>query len=713
MTDGGSRRERMDAELGSVMSRRRFVEGTAVGVAGAAVGASAWPAIAAPEWSLPTPGPVRMVENAWIGLPDGERLAVQLWVPENASAKPVPVVLEYIPYRKRDAYRAYDLYWGEQLARHGIAYARLDTRGSGDSSGVLIDEYLPREHHDAADAIAWLAKQPWCNGSVGMRGVSWGGFSTLQAAALAPPALKAIMPMCASDMRYTDDAHYIGGALGLTDLKWAASFKVVMAAPPDPQISGPDWEKEWRRRLDATPPIAATWLSHQRNDAYWLQGSVATDYAAIRCPVYVVGGLVDAYCNQIPRLLTGLKVPRKALIGPWKHGYPSPASPGPGLGWVYEEVRWWDHWLNGADTGIMDEPMFRVFMPDQTASRTQGGPIPGRWIAEPAWPAPDVKDLALNMNPGGDLSASQFRASRPVTYVADKVVGLTKAEWVPFARSELPGDQTPDDALSVTFDSAPLETELEILGAPRATIRVSADQPVAKLTVRLNEVTADGKSWLVTYGLLNLTHRDSHSHPTPLAPGLPYDVEIPLSFIAHRFQKGSRLRVAVSEGLWPLVWPSPKTPSLTIWAGDSSIMLPVRKPPATEAPFPIPISPAPQSGPDGGPTVRITRGEGGSITFDARWPVSSGVVADIGTKHTSSGPDAALSMREGDPNSCVWRVTQSARYQRDDWDCTIESLVELRSTQTDFILVEKLTARRGDAVVFEREHPAKIARDLM
>jgi putative CocE/NonD family hydrolase len=693
------------------MSRRRFIETGAV-MTGAVATATAWPTHGEGRWVLPPIGPVRMVENEWIDLADGERLAVQLWVPENATKKPVPVVLEYIPYRKRDAYRGYDMYWGQQLAQYGIAYARLDLRGSGDSSGVLVDEYLPREHSDAAEAIAWLAKQPWCNGAVGMRGVSWGGFSTLQTAALAPPALKAIMPMCATDMRYTDDAHYIGGALGLTDLKWAASFKVVMAAPPDPEITGPGWESEWRRRLDATPPIAATWLSHQRNDDYWMQGSVAADYAAIRCPVYVVGGLVDAYSNPVPRLLAGLKAPRKALIGPWKHGYPSPASPGPGLGWVYEEVRWWDHWLNGVDTGIMDEPMVRVFMPDRTASQTEGGAIPGRWVAESAWPAPAIASKTLHLNPGGKLGSAAGPETR-VRYLADKVVGLTRAEWVPFAKSELPAEQTPDDALSLIFDSEVLAAPLEILGNPRATIRVSADQPVAKLTVRLTEVTPDGKSWMVTYGLLNLTHRDSHVHPEPLQPGRAYDVEIPLNFIAHRFQAGSRIRVAVSEGFWPLVWPSPATPTLQITEGVSRLTLPVRTPPASEAAFPIPIAPVPPPGPDGGPIVKISGEATGAVTFNAAWPESSGVVAEIGTKHTSSGPDATLSIHAGEPNSCVWRVTQSARYQRNDWDCAVESLVELRSTPTEFILLEKLTARQDGKVVFEREHPARIARDLM
>jgi putative CocE/NonD family hydrolase len=233
-------------------------------------------------WRLPDPVGVRMIENAWITMPDGVRLAVQLWLPELAG--PVPAVLETVPYRKRDSTRAYSGWWGRQLASYGIAFARLDARGSGDSEGLLLDEYLPQEQIDAAQAIAWLAAQDWCNGQVGMRGVSWGGFITLQTAALAPPALKAIMPMCCSDRRYTDDAHFVGGSFALTGLKWATSFKAVMGGPPDPDVFGPGWETAWMARLDAAPPIASLWLGHQREDGYWRQGSVAFDPGAIRCP---------------------------------------------------------------------------------------------------------------------------------------------------------------------------------------------------------------------------------------------------------------------------------------------------------------------------------------------------------------------------------------------------------------------------------------------
>jgi putative CocE/NonD family hydrolase len=653
---------------------------------------------------------VRVIENVFIPTPDGVKLAVQLWLPGDSDHRPAPVVLESIPYRKRDRYRAYGAFWGPTLARRGIGYARLDVRGSGDSTGVLLDEYLPSEQHDAATAIAWLAAQPWCNGSVGMRGVSWGGFSTLQTAALAPPALKAIMPMSASDMRYTDDAHYIGGAFALTGLKWATSMKVVMAGPPDPRITGDGWRAEWLQRLNAAPPIAARWLSHQTNDAYWRQGSVAVDLEAIRCPVYVVGGLVDSYGNEIPRLLSRLKVPKKGLYGPWQHGYPQPATPGPGLDWAVEEVRWWRHWLLREATGIMDEPMFRVYMPDATAAQVSPGPIPGRWIAERSWPSDRVTTRSLH--PARGALTETPSGPEIATYVAKPVVGLDKVEWVPFAPTELPREQSSDDARSMTFDTPPLPASLEILGAPVLRARVSADRSVAKLAVRLCEVTSDGKSWLVTYGLLNLTHRDGHEHPRPLVPGQFVDVDIPLNFTAHRFQAGSRIRASLSESLWPLVWPSPEIVTLKLDLAASRLDLPVRAPPRLEAPMPIPSTAPFPSHPSDWPTMRITEDAGVARVVET-WPGSVSEIAEIEETLSGAGPNVVLSMTEGDPSSCEWRARQTAGYRRTGWDVAVVAEVTVTATADAFHVEESTVAILNGETLSDRRHGETIARNLM
>lgn len=660
------------------------------------------------NWSLPAKGAVRMIENTFVAMADSVKLAVQLWLPE--GAEPAPVVLEYIPYRKRDRYRAYDLYWGQTLAQYGIAYARLDTRGSGDSEGLLTDEYLPGEQHDAACAITWLASQPWCNGQVGMRGVSWGGFNALQAAALAPPALKAIMPMCASDMRYTDDAHYIGSAFALTGLKWATSFKVVMAGPPDPEISGEAWLANWEARLAATPPIAARWLSHQTNDAYWRQGSIALDWDAIQCPVYVVGGLVDSYSNAIPRLLANLKVPRKGLFGPWQHGYPTPASPGPSLDWAFEEVRWWRHWLIGDDTGIMDEPMLRVFMPDATAAQVTPGPIPGRWTSETAWPSAAVATRRLHLGRGGLHAGSQ--PDETAHYRAKEIVGLDKVEWVPFAPTELPREQSADDAKSLVFDSEPLAADLEVLGAPMLHVRVASDRPVAKIAARLNLVTADSQSWLVSFGLLNLAHRDSHGHPEPLEPGRIYEVSVPLTFTAHRFKAGERIRLAVSESLWPLVWPSPESPTLTIDVAATRLELPVRSPPAQEAPTPIALRAPSPPDPKTWPTMDISLADGRARIVET-WPESKTKLADISQTISGSGPNVILTMDEGDPLSCQWRAEQTAGFRRPGSDISLRAEVSVSADASHFLVSERLVARLNEEVVSDVAHEHAIPRQGM
>src|SRR5277367_5283122 len=419
-------------------------------------------------WQLPDKNAVEVIDNEWIVLKDGTRLSARLWLPAGARKTRATVVWEYIPYRKRDFTRPYDDIWGHELAQYGIAYARVDARGSGDSEGILVDEYLDQELNDGVEVIGWLSRQAWSNGNVGMRGISWGGINTLEIADLAPPALKAIMPMCCTDTRYTDDAHFIGGALGLTDLQWGVQFKGVMAMPPDPAIVGESWRQQWRQRLDASPPILETWLSHQRNDAYWQRGSVSVSYQRIKCPVYIVDGWVDTYVNTVTRLLAQVRAPHKALFGPWAHNYPESASPGPSLNWAWEEVRWWKHWLAGEPTGVMDEPMLRAYMPYRTASEGYPVDTPGRWIAEDSWPSAHIHPRTWYLDERGLVPKAG--AHTEVKYVGDQIVGLDKPEWLPFPPEGLPTEQSSDDRKSQLFDSAPLGADIEILGHPIARI---------------------------------------------------------------------------------------------------------------------------------------------------------------------------------------------------------------------------------------------------
>jgi putative CocE/NonD family hydrolase len=657
-------------------------------------------------WHLPPPGKVRMIENAWIPMPDGIRLSARLWLPD-AQAR-APLVLEYIPYRKRDLYRHHDNAWGPALAQHGIGYARVDARGSGDSEGVIVDEYLQMELQDGAAIIAWLAAQGFSNGNVGMRGISWGGINTLQVAALAPPALKAIMPMCCTDTRYTDDAHYIGGALGLTNFQWATQFKLVMAQPPDPAIVGSAWRHMWQQRLDSAPDIVATWVRHQHNDAYWQRGSVSQDYAAIKCPIFIVDGWTDTYINTVFRLLEHARTPIKALVGPWAHNYPEGGTPGPALDWVFEEVRWWKQWLAGEATGIMDEPTLRCFMPSATASEATTPDLPGQWIAANHWPKPD---LALHLSHG---RLGTTAGSGSITYVADKIVGLRKLEWLPFPPEGVPGEQTPDDQKSLVFDSDILTEDTDILGHPVAHIRVAANRPVAQLALRLCRVDPDGKSWLITDGLLNLTQRDSNVTPSKLVPGTFYDVPISLNATAHRFSKGCRIRLAISESLWPLVWPSPDIVTLTIDLSHSRLDLPMRRGGNDGWTLDVPVLPPGVRTPGRAPLTVTGPDAKGMITVQQKPTGGSYTIPDTGTTLVGlAAMDEHLTVQEGNPNAGVWDIASSVGFRRGDWDCLVHASSRFSSTSTSFTVEESLEAFEHGVSVFKKIRTAVIPRDLI
>jgi len=670
------------------------------------------------RWSLPAKRSFKIVENEWITLKDGTRLAARLWIPDAEAGTRTPVVLEYLPYRNRDVTRRINNATGEKLAQYGIGYARVDIRGSGDSGGILVGEYTRQEQADGLEVIAWLAAQPWSNGSVGMRGISWGGFNSFQIAALAPPQLKAIMPACFTDNQFTDDAHYYGAALSNPNYFWGVMFQSVMGSPPDPQIVGDRWREMWMKRLEGLPSILAEWTEHQRFDEHWKIGSVAVDYSRIKCAVYTVGGLNDHYINVNSRVMANLKVPRKCLIGPWAHNWPDAGDPGPSLEWVEEEVRWWQHWLNGVDTGIMDEPMFRVYLCDKTAVEVWPDDVPGHWVAEDSWPSSRMEPTTFYLNANGLSPTSGERKS--LSYRGDKIVGMLRGEPDAFFfPTDLPQEQTPDDQQSLVFDSQPLTSDLDVVGNPVLKIRVSADVPVAKLAVRLTQVTPEGKSWAVTMGLLNLTHRDSNERPSALEPGRSYDVEVALAFMSQRLKAGNRLRVALSENFWPLVWPSPRIVTLTITTGVSSLMLPVRPPKASED--------APQmsilrnqvrdrvlvNGRGGLQESRSGPNAQGWVKIEKIFAPRAAAAPDIGTVVTRGWTPALLEMQTGAPNSCMWTGGFTTSYQRGDWNASIHGGFELTSTAEIFHIKEFVQAKDTDKIVFERHWDHSIKRDLI
>src|SRR5947209_4033256 len=311
---------------------------------------------------------IRVIENEWIELPDGIRLGIRLWLPEDVETRSASAILDAVPYRKSDGTAIGDAAWGTYFASHGFAFARVDLRGSGDSSGLMMDEYAEQEQLDNERVIAWLAEQPWSSGAVGMIGVSWGAFAALQLAARAPEQLHGIVPIHGSDDRYVDDVHYIGGCVSAMDMsQWAISMLAYLNQPPDPRAVGDDWREAWLERLDLAKPFIEPWLSHQRRDDYWRQGSACENYDAIRCPIYAVGGWSDGYRDMVFRVLEHVRAPARGLIGPWGHLSPESGVPAPAIGFLQECVRFFSASLDGVDNGFFGELQLICYMQEPVA----------------------------------------------------------------------------------------------------------------------------------------------------------------------------------------------------------------------------------------------------------------------------------------------------------------------------------------------------------
>jgi putative CocE/NonD family hydrolase len=662
---------------------------------------------------------VRVIEHTWIPLSDGCRLAARIWMPSHAERHPVPAILEYIPYRKRDfkAVRDSEIYGF--FAQHGYAGVRVDLRGSGDSEGVLRDEYLPQELEDGLEVLRWIARQDWCTGDIGMMGLSWGGFNGLQIAALAPPELKAVITVCSSDNRYVDDVHYMGGCLLTDNLSWASTMFAYNSCPPDPAVVGERWRKMWLERLEGSGLWLKNWLEHQVRDAYWRHGSVCEDFSAIQCPVLAVSGWADGYSNTVFRLLENLRVPRRGLIGPWGHKYPHMGGPGPEIDFLREALRWWEQWLQGIETGVTDEPMLLAWMQD-TAS-----PIvperPGRWVGARVWPSSDISTVSLGLSPAGLVAdEGQLASVAELNIQSPLSVGLFAGKWCSYAEdTDLPSDQREEDGGALVFDSAPLNEHLEILGFASVELELRSNKPVAMVAVRLSDVAPDGHATRVTYGLLNLTHVEGHEAPQPLDSDRPYRVSIPLNGVAQRFRAGHQIRLSVSTSYWPLAWPAPEPARLTVHCSGCRLHLPRRLPNPEDArlrDLGHPVSGAPD------PTTLI-------VPARREWTVTHNLaINEVTLNVINNDPRYRLddidleiqkdvkeiyACRANNYDTVRGEVVSTRGFRRKDWAVTTLTRTVLTSTRTHFHILATLDAYEGDARTFAKSWDEMIPRNLV
>lgn len=643
-----------------------------------------------------------------IVLADGCRLSARVWMPRDAGDDPVPAILEYIPYRKRDGTTPRDEMMHPYLAGHGYACIRVDMRGNGESDGLMDDEYTQAEMDDAVAVIDWLSRQPWCNGSVGMMGKSWGGFNCLQAAFNQPPALKAVISVCATTDRFADDIHFKGGCLLGENFGWGAVMLSYSSRPADPALRA-DWRGEWLKRLEAEPWLAPVWAGHQAKDDYWKHGSVGQDYSRMTTPVLIWGGWADNYMNTVDHLVRNVPAPCQGIVGPWVHQYPHTAVPGPQVGFLQVSLRWWDRWLKGVENGAEHDPAMRAYMIHSAPPDASPAYRAGHWVAEAAWPSPRVAEQVLHLGDGTLGEAGDFTAQ----VNTPQHLGMHTGEFFPMGlNGEMPGDQRGDDALSVCFDSAPLDAPLDLLGAARLRLRVASDQPLAFVVVRLNDVAPDGSSVRITHGMLNLCHRDSMESPAPMVPGQVVEAEVVIDQTAYRLAAGHRLRVALSTTYWPFVWPSPVAATLTVTGGQ--LVLPVHRGGSTNEWDAPPVEHAP---PASLREIRAPRAER-VIEEDMLAGTRALVVeTDEGAfENLSHGlvTDETLTerweVRPDDPLSAKATHVWEQRRSRGDWSVRTRAEAEMTATATRLRMTARLTAWEGDAQVFERVWDEEVPR---
>lgn len=655
-------------------------------------------------------------EHVWIPMSDGAKLAATIWLPKDAMDHPVPAILEYIPYRKDDFTAIRDSIRHPYFAGHGYASIRVDIRGSGNSDGILEDEYLKQEQDDALEVFDWITEQPWSTGDIGMIGKSWGGFSGLQVAARKHPALKTIITLCSTDDRYADDVHYRGGNILASDMLWWASTMFAYSArPQDPEVVGESWKENWLERLNTTPYINK-WMSHQRRDNYWKHGSVCENYSNVQIPVLAVSGWQDGYTDAVFRLVENLPY-AKGIIGPWAHEYPEVATPEPAIGFLQECVRWWDQWLKDKDTGVKDNPKVITWIQQSELPKVNYDERPGKWVADASWPSENITEKNFWFS-GGKL-VNEPEAEEQLIIPSVQEHGYYAGVFCPFGEpGDLPSDQRLENGKAVVFTSDPVEKGFDMLGHPIFHMEFTSDRENALVAVRLCDKAPTGESTLISWGMLNLNHLSSHEYPEALETGKKYRASVKLDALGQHIPAGHRLEIAVAPTYWPQAWPSPKPVTLNVFAGENTkLTLPVRAPQPKDGQVHF-------EAPETAKTIEreILREETRTrnVTHDTitdEWKLidisdeGERLLPMNGLRHGSVNKNT-YTIRSGDPLSarvqCEWELTVS----REGWDTKLLTNSEMTSDLKSFYLTNTMVALYNEEEIFRKTWKKEIPRDF-
>jgi len=505
--------------------------------------------------------------NLLIPLNDGPSLSADLYRP--AGKGPFPALMSFYPYHKDDMIGASFEASRRYFAERGYAHLLIDFRGLGGSDGIAWEAMHRQEGVDGAQACEWIARQSWCDGNVGMWGLSYGGISSLKVAAENPPHLKAIIPIQGSANIYAD---YIapGGcrtALGSYGA-WGSFMLAMNLMPPTNTDREGRWYRVWMDRLEHSVPYVLPWFDHPDYDEYW--NSKAVDPATITIPTFIIGGWRDIFPEGMPTLYPHLKGPKKLLMGPWMHGLPD-GSPYEAIEFLAEMKRWFDRYVRGAKNGIDQESPVTIHV--------QNSRDGSAWRHEREWPIARAKAHTLFLGSSGALLPSADREEQGENYRADPTVGTAAGLWDPMGLGVgLPQDQSEDDLKSLAFTSEPLSEDIEITGAPEAVIHaaiIAGDD--ANLVAKLCNVDPDGGSALITTGWLMASHRASHARREKLRNGEAYEFKIQLWSTSYRVPKGHQIRLSLSCSDFPHLWPDRQKPEIRVFFGGkraSSISLP-------------------------------------------------------------------------------------------------------------------------------------------
>jgi predicted acyl esterase len=649
---------------------------------------------------------VRLVK-ATIPMPDGVELAANLYMP--ADLRPgerVPALLEYLPYRKDDDAPEYATH--AYFARHGYVGVRVDIRGFGNSGGTPPGrEYSAQEQEDGERVIAWLASQPWSNGKVGMLGISWGGFNSIQMAMRHPPALKAILAIAATEALFTEDVHYMDGIMHVDEFEIAMDLDQGRSGAPDFPLD----EDTLAKRMDSIP-WSLDYFRHQRNGPYWR--APVRRLEDITIPCFLIGGFQDGYRNSVVRMLERVPAPVHAWLGPWNHDRPNTSMYGPRVEWRDQAVRWFDHWLKGADNGVERDPRLIFYQQRSHPPGAEAQDVPGEWRADD-WPPQGLRYEKWYLAPNHQLT----RAAASATTDRLAYVPSAGAE-VGFWWGELLGDQRPADAYSLVYDSAPLEAEVTLFGRAKVQLHATADEPLADWFVRLEDVAEDGRVTAITGAGLNGAQRVSLDQPEPLIPGKEYALNLELYVTSWVWPRGHRIRVAISNAQWPMLWPTPDLMTTALRLGGregSAIELPVipahgRPPPAFAAPEPS--EPAPGISTPGGDYAwpgswTLARDELKRQTT-VTWHGSSAVVFPWGSfEHREQ---LIYHIDDAHPESAaVEGEAQSVEHLKDRV-LTYQGHLALSSDRTTFHYTASRTLLRDGVLLRTRSWKEDIPRDL-